>query len=357
MNPFKYLDSFLTKILEADNVKHARALLIFFLIVLLLPVLLTKLPGYIFDFSETGQIGDTIGGITAPFVGLIAGYLTFLAFHEQYKSNSEAHKDIKREQFENKFYNCLSLLNNIELNTEIAQIGNYKKAFHFMYYEYKAVLWLLLFKHPDIKIGREEDRIEGLPYLLTSDNPDVPNVEWSELYIIAYGIFMYGVSHPKNVETNKNTNALLSPDNDYFYYIKKYINKGNYMNIPYLSDYELHNILLFDGHSYHINSFFRFSLKILEMIENEGGANKKVYISTFMSILTEHQIALLKIIYLFDNRHQSYISSNKKYFDSFFTKEIDEYLPSVMCCTNSHFINSSINFEFPKELTEINNEG
>ena len=30
MNPFKYLDSFLTKIIEADNIKHARALFIFF---------------------------------------------------------------------------------------------------------------------------------------------------------------------------------------------------------------------------------------------------------------------------------------------------------------------------------------
>lgn len=40
-----------------------------------------------FDFSESGQIGDTIGGITAPFFNLIAAVLIFLSFREQAKTN------------------------------------------------------------------------------------------------------------------------------------------------------------------------------------------------------------------------------------------------------------------------------
>ncbi len=40
-----------------------------------------------FDFSESGQIGDTIGGITAPFFNLIAAILIFLSFKEQTKTN------------------------------------------------------------------------------------------------------------------------------------------------------------------------------------------------------------------------------------------------------------------------------
>lgn len=92
-----------------------------------------------FDFSETGQIGDTIGGITAPFIGFIAGYLTFLAFHEQYRANDEAKKNYLKERFESKFYSFLSLLNTLEINTKIPQVGNYKQAFHFMFYEYKAI--------------------------------------------------------------------------------------------------------------------------------------------------------------------------------------------------------------------------
>ena len=41
------------------------------LIILCMPFLLTRNGLECLDFRETGQIGDTIGGITAPFIGLI----------------------------------------------------------------------------------------------------------------------------------------------------------------------------------------------------------------------------------------------------------------------------------------------
>lgn len=39
------------------------------------------------DFSETGPIGDTIGGIMNPFIALVGILLTFLAFYMQIKAN------------------------------------------------------------------------------------------------------------------------------------------------------------------------------------------------------------------------------------------------------------------------------
>lgn len=39
------------------------------------------------DFSGTGGIGDTIGGITAPFINGLAAILVFLAFKAQIKAN------------------------------------------------------------------------------------------------------------------------------------------------------------------------------------------------------------------------------------------------------------------------------
>jgi len=41
------------------------------------------------DFMATGQIGDTIGGITAPFIGLLSIILLFITFREQRKFNEE----------------------------------------------------------------------------------------------------------------------------------------------------------------------------------------------------------------------------------------------------------------------------
>ena len=40
-----------------------------------------------YDFRTNGQIGDTIGGITAPVVGLISAILVYLSFTAQVRAN------------------------------------------------------------------------------------------------------------------------------------------------------------------------------------------------------------------------------------------------------------------------------
>lgn len=67
-----------------------------FLFVVLL-ALTSKSLHKVFDFSSTGQIGDTIGGITTPFIGVSSAILTFLAFFMQFKAN-ETHNIQFNEQ-------------------------------------------------------------------------------------------------------------------------------------------------------------------------------------------------------------------------------------------------------------------
>ena len=59
------------------------------------------------DFTDTGQIGDTIGGIMGPFVAIAAAGLTFIAFWVQYKANIQQRQDIAFERFERNFYEML----------------------------------------------------------------------------------------------------------------------------------------------------------------------------------------------------------------------------------------------------------
>jgi len=47
------------------------------------PFLFTKLK----QFENTGQIGDTIGGLMNPFIALAGVFITFLAFYMQWKAN------------------------------------------------------------------------------------------------------------------------------------------------------------------------------------------------------------------------------------------------------------------------------
>ncbi len=80
-----------------------------FVMILFFPILFTKFYWFKLDFTDTGEIGDTIGGIMGPFIAIAASILTFMAFWVQYKANEQQRKDIKLERFENKFYELLRL--------------------------------------------------------------------------------------------------------------------------------------------------------------------------------------------------------------------------------------------------------
>ena|SRR5579859_7790244 len=80
----------------------------FAIIILFLPILLTRAATMaIFDFSHSGEIGDTIGGITAPFVGLVSAYLVYRAFIVQVDAN-------KIQSRNNEFSIALKLIDDLE---------------------------------------------------------------------------------------------------------------------------------------------------------------------------------------------------------------------------------------------------
>jgi len=66
-----------------------------------LPFWLTK-PG-LQDFTNTGEIGDTIGGIMGPFVAIGVGVLTFFAFWVQFKANEQQKSYLRKQSKEFKF--------------------------------------------------------------------------------------------------------------------------------------------------------------------------------------------------------------------------------------------------------------
>lgn len=71
-----------------QSLKTQYLILIVILVIILAPVLLT-LPTFCqwFDYSSTGQIGDTIGGLTSPFINGLAAILVFITFREQVRAN------------------------------------------------------------------------------------------------------------------------------------------------------------------------------------------------------------------------------------------------------------------------------
>lgn len=126
--------------------KEFFAYLICFLVVILVvcffPYIFTRKPLPIFidclDFTNTGAIGDTIGGIMGPFVAIIAAGLTFMAFWVQYKANIQQRHDIAIERFESNLFEMIHIQQEIingllieELNSGRSQKG--RDVFQFVY--------------------------------------------------------------------------------------------------------------------------------------------------------------------------------------------------------------------------------
>lgn len=70
------------------------------------------------------EIGDSIGGVLNPIIGLVASILTFLAFYMQKKANDQIQDQFKVQQFESKFYEMLRLHKENVDEIEIKSVGN-----------------------------------------------------------------------------------------------------------------------------------------------------------------------------------------------------------------------------------------
>ncbi len=127
-------------------------IIIIALIIMFVPWILTW-DTFLPDFSETGQIGDTIGGLTAPFLNGIAAILVFIAFKEQVKAN-----ELLRGQFEyDKINTQIDRVSdkNIDLNNLLNQLrGNHQQIYtnQFDNNNYVHVLNEILYFSTDFEI-------------------------------------------------------------------------------------------------------------------------------------------------------------------------------------------------------------
>lgn len=114
------------KVLEFCREKGLGAFIVIIFIILCMPLLMTCDGCSAFRLNEDSysNIGDTFGGITGPFIAIVAAFLTFIAFWVQYKFNKEQSLAISKERFEHNFYELLSLHEEITNNLAIDVIDN-----------------------------------------------------------------------------------------------------------------------------------------------------------------------------------------------------------------------------------------
>lgn len=172
------------------NLRTVSLLLFLFGIFLISIPLLFTLPTWLgIDFSSTGQIGDTIGGTTAPFIGFGGIILTFAAFWVQYRANINQREDIRVERFENKFYEMVRLhrenLDEISIGRERPVTG--RRAFISMFEELKYGYHILEMRYG---ASRETGLIDA-------------ELTPADLVNISYIMFFLGVGDSSNQLTQR----------------------------------------------------------------------------------------------------------------------------------------------------------
>ena len=88
--------------------KEIVVLSIISILLLLTPILYTQVySGVGFGNASSAQIGDTIGGVTAPFIGLLGSILVYIAFKAQYRANQDIQQQFKQQNDDQLFFRMI----------------------------------------------------------------------------------------------------------------------------------------------------------------------------------------------------------------------------------------------------------
>ncbi|MCD0472498.1 putative phage abortive infection protein [Flavobacterium sp. JAS] len=108
-----------------EQLKFSRNLSFYFIGISIIGFVILMAP-FILDLSNIskyGNVGDAVGGLLNPVVGIGVGFLTFMAFIVQYQANQQVRDQFEqqseidyRQNFESTFFNLLSLHHQIVQN-------------------------------------------------------------------------------------------------------------------------------------------------------------------------------------------------------------------------------------------------
>lgn len=136
--------------------------------ILFLPYLLTSDSWFGLDFSATGQLGDTIGGILGPFIAIVAAALMFIAFWVQYTFNKQQWQSIQIDRLENRIFEMLNLhKHNVSEFEYFNEKGRhvFPDLFRELRYTY-LVLEKISTKYPDNKDFQNKETLSSIAYLI-----------------------------------------------------------------------------------------------------------------------------------------------------------------------------------------------
>lgn len=113
----------------AEQLKFSRNLSFYFITISIIGFVILLMP-FILDLSNIskyGNVGDAVGGLLNPVVGIGVGFLTFMAFIVQYQANQQVRDQFEeqsiidyKQNFETTFFNLLTIHHQIVQNFDFS---------------------------------------------------------------------------------------------------------------------------------------------------------------------------------------------------------------------------------------------
>ncbi len=221
------------------------------------PILFTQ-NGICIGFAEKeGQIGDTIGGITAPIIGILSILLLFFTLKEQMEFNEKQKELSNDEQFKSTFFNLLQVQRDIiekiagdfkylkqcvdkeDPKDAIRGLDFFKEAKYQLFLIYEALDNEEFINNYDIEKAYETERYLQVNFHHDASAPmniqieqDIEINKERKVHRVAYTNDMYGISE------NRHTNYRQMQEDEkiklgYKCFYDKYENVGHYFRHIY----------------------------------------------------------------------------------------------------------------------------
>lgn len=298
-----------------------------------LPYLITTRSWFNIDFSTTGQVGDTIGGIMGPFIAIIAAFLTFGAFWVQYQANQNQREQfqtqlneqkaeslkqeqlVRIERFETRFFELIKLhkenINEITIKDTIKG----RKAFVYLFEEFRYSYCVLKnfiesealsewFPNDAGFNKDDEETITNLSYLTffigVGENSDPLLYSYTRnicsKFFMEKVVALYKSEQQKYLGQKSLTSMIksrmpdLAPDKKKNYPKMKVPNK-EIKELVYTARYKP-----FSGHISKLGHYYRHLFQTVKFVDQVGFLkedDKKKYVKSLRAQLSSHEQLLL----------------------------------------------------------------
>jgi hypothetical protein len=262
-----------------------------------------------FDFSHTGEIGDTISGLMNPFIALAGVMVTGLAFYIQYKANLLQRELFIREQEENK----KQLQQQIDNQNRQIKIQQFESQFYEMLKLHRENVTEMKiigydFEEEERKLGKKVEKVtEGRKVFVTMQKEFEAILAFfvkdarlnKDIYQKSYKLFFSGLDEFVKAYPEEKTNADLlklirkkheHPELD------KILNNNS--RKEYLTNVKLHfNYRPFSGHSSRLGHYFRHLYLTVKSVANSDTIieyqDRMKYLRILRAQLSNHEQIML----------------------------------------------------------------